>query len=240
MALLVSACGFTEPRKFIVIKENHDIEGSFLINSLIGQRLRQQSSGIVLVCCHQTFKYYESCGKKLGYNLSMSVSKNVLQVIEPLRDMTNLTADVLMDRVFKEINEKLSNLTSDGKKSVTVIIDDLSFFTNMGCSESDLITTGIRLNQLAQQTNGLSIVLKIGLSDLNQHLSNNIEDFSDVTLTVEKLKSGDFWDVDGKLTIKKTNLQGDVPVMENERSLLYFIADHNVKLTVPGEFGLKM
>jgi Elongation complex protein 6 len=240
MALLVSACGFTEPRKFIVIKEKHDIEGSFLINSLIGQRLRQQNAGIILVCCHQKFKYYDSCGKKLGYNLSMSVSRKVLQVIEPLKDMTNIKSDVLMDRVFNEIFEKLSSFESDGKKSVTVIVDDLSFFTNLGCSESDLIRTGIRLHELTQQKNGLSVVLKVGLSDLNHHLSNNIEDFADVTLTVEKLKSGDFWDVDGKLTIKKTNHQGDIPMVENERSLLYFIADHNVKLTVPGEFGLKM
>lgn len=240
MALLVSACGFTEPRKFIIIKENHDIEGSFLISSLIGQRLRQQNAGIVLVCCHQTFKYYDTCGKKLGYNLSMSVGKNVLQIIEPLREMATLDGVELMDRVYNEISEKLTILEKEGKNSITVVIDDLSLFTNFGCSESDLIKIGIRLHQLTKQKDGLSIVLKIGLSDIHQHLSNNIEDFADVALTIERLKSGDFWDVDGKLTIKKTNLQGDVPKVENERSLLYFIADHNVKLTAPGEFGLKM
>lgn len=241
MALLVSACGFTEPRKFIVMKETHDIDGSFLISSLIGHRLRQQQFGIVLVCCQQTFKYYDSCGKKLGYNLTMSVTKKCLQIVEPLRDMLTLNHDALMDRLFDEISEKIQILENDGRKNVTVIIDDFSFFTNLGCSETDLVKTGIKLFKLTQTKENFSVALKIGLSDFHQHLTNNLEDFADVDLTLERLKSGDFWDVDGKLTIRKMNHQKDTPVScESERSLLYFIGDHNVKLTAPGEFGLKV
>jgi Elongation complex protein 6 len=240
MALLVSACGFTEPRKFIVIKETHDIEGSFLISSLIGQRLRQQNSGILLVCCHQTLKYYDACGKKLGYNLTMSVGKNVLQVLEPLRDMMTLRPDELMQKLIEDIKVKLKSFEDEGKKAVTVIIDDFAFFTNLGCSEKDLIRAGNQLFEMTQESDRISVVLKIGLSDMHTHLSNNIEDYGDVVLTIERLRSGDFWDVDGKLTIRKMNHQGEVSAMESERSLLYFIADHNVKLTAPGEFGLKV
>lgn len=240
MALLVSACGFTEPRKFIVIKETLDVDGSFLISSLIGQRLRQQNVGIVLVCCQQTMKYYDTCGKKLGYNLTMSVSKKCLHVIEPLREATTLKEDALMARLLSEINEKVKLLEIDGRKNITVIIDDLGFYTNLGCSEIDLLTTGMKLHKLTQEKDGLSVALKIGLSDLHQNLSNNIEDLADVDLTVERLKSGDFWDVDGKLTIRKMNQQSEMWSTEIERSLLYFIGDHNVKLNAPGEFGLKV
>ena len=241
MALLVSACGFTEPRKFIVIKERLEIDGSFLISSLIGQRLRQQHVGIVLVCCQQTLKYYDSCGKKLGYNLSMSISKKCLQTIEPLREMVTLREDVLMDRLLVEITEKVNVLHNDGRKNITVIIDDFSFFLNLGCSETQLIKIGMQLYELTQENENISVAVKIGLSDLYQHLTYNIEDFADVDLTIEKLKSGDFWDVDGKLTIKKMNHQREVPAtVESERSLLYFIGDHNVKLTAPGEFGLNV
>lgn len=241
MALLVSACGFTEARKFIVIKESQDIDGSFLISSLIGQRLRQQNVGIVLVCCQQTSKYYDSCGKKLGYNLTMSINKKCLHPIEPLREMVALKNDILMDRLLSDISEKVKVLENEGRKNITIIIDDLSFFTNLGCTENDLIKAGMKLYDLTQEKENISVVLKIGLSDFHQHLTSNIEDFADVDLTLERLQSGDFWDVDGRLTIRKMNHQRETPVtVESERSLLYFIGDHNVKLTAPGEFGLKV
>lgn len=236
MALLVSACGFTEPRKFIVIKEARDIDGSFLISALIGQRLRQQSAGIVLVCCQQTLKYYDTCGKKLGYNLTMSVSKKCLHVIEALKECSTLSGNVLMERITETINERLKMLDDDGKKNVTIIIDDFTFFTNFGCTEKDLINAAIKLHDLTQQ-GGISVALKIGLSDLHPNVTNNIEDFADVVLSVERLKSGDFWDVDGKLNIRKMS---ELSTVESERSLLYFVGDHNVKLSAPGEFGLKV
>lgn len=236
---MVSACGFTEPRKFIVIKESNDIDGSFLISSLIGQRLRQQHAGIVLVCCQQTLKYYDTCGKKLGYNITMSVNKKCLHAIEPLREMVTLKNSALMDRLLADVSEKIKALESDGRKNITVIIDDFSFFTNLGCTENDLVKAGMELYNLTQEKVSISVALKIGLSDLHQHLTNNLEDFADVDLTIERLKSGDFWDVDGKLTIRKMNHQRETPAAtESERSLLYFIGDHNVKLTAPGDFFL--
>jgi hypothetical protein len=242
MALLVSACGFTETKRFIVIKEQRDIDGSFLISSLIGQRMRQQNAGIILACCHQTMNYYDTCGKKLGYNLNMSITKKCLHVIEPLRSMVMaLRCDELMDELLKGILQKFKLLQGDGKRNITVIIDDLQVFINLGCSESDLIKFVIKLNTLTQETDGLSLVIKIGLSDLYFNLINVIEDYADVAITVEKLKSGEFFDVDGKLTIRKFNYADDLPVcrLESERSLLYYIGDHNIKLSAPGEFGLK-
>lgn len=239
MALLVSACGFTESKKFIVIKETHDIEGSFLISSLIGQKLRQQSAGILLVCCQQTLKYYDTCGKKLGYNLTMSASKKCLEAIEPLKDMTALKPEEIMERLLGQINEKVASLENEGKKNISIIIDDLAFFTNLGCSEKSLIVLGLKLHELTQMKEGISVTLKIGLSDLHTNLTNNSEDLADVVLTLEKLTSGNFWDVDGKLIIKKVN-HSELSSSESERNLLYFVADHNVKLTAPGEFGLKI
>lgn len=240
MALLVSACGFTEPRKFIVISETCDIDGSFLISSLIGQRLRQQGAGLVLVSCQQTLKYYETCGRKLGSNLSMSIDKKCFHVVEALGEMVTLGRNVLMERLIDGISEKLKLLEEDKKQNLTIIIDDLTFFTNLGCTETDLIKAAMKLHKMTQQRDGLSVVLKIGLSDLYTHLTNNVEDLADVLLTVERLKSGDFWDVDGKLLIKKFKKQGEMRAVESERSLLYFIGDHNVKLSAPGEFGFKI
>lgn len=236
---LVSACGFSEPRKFILINETADIDGSFLISTLIGQRIRQQSSGIVLVCCQQTFKYYEACGRKLGYNLSMSVNKKCLYAVEPLRNATDDENDDILQRTYDEIEEKLKVFESEGKKSVTVIVDDLAFFSNLEVSESRLIGFGMKLHSLSEMNQSVSVAVKIGLSDAFAHLTSNLEDYADVVLRLEKLKSGDFKDIDGKMNIKKFIAQNGMTKFESERTLLYFIGDHNVKLTAPGEFGLK-
>jgi hypothetical protein len=242
MALLVSACGFTEPRKFIVINESCDTDGSFLISSLIGQRLRQQSSGIILLCCHQPLKYYEACGRKLGYNLSMSVSKKSLIAIEPLRDAIEAASlkPIESDKLFDDIHEQIKGFRSAGVRHISVIIDDLAFFVNFGCSEAQLIKFGIKMNELTRQNDDLSVILKIGLSDLHQHLASNILDLSDCSIMVERMKSGDFWDVDGKLIIKKIKCDDNFYSSESERTLLYHIGDHNVKLFAPGEHGLKI
>lgn len=243
MALLVSACGFTEPRKFITVNENADVDGSFLISSLIGQRLRQSNSGLVLVCCCQSLKYYEACGRKLGFNLTMSVSKKNLLVIEQLRDVTALSSkDVktTLDYLSEEIHEKVKSLRSSGMKSISIIVDDLTFFSNLACTEKNLISFGMSLHDLAKSHDDVSLIIKIGLADLHQHLINNLQDLSDVSITVEKLKSGDFWDVDGKLIIRKMKNENGILTIENERNLLYHVGDHNVKLISLGEFGLKI
>lgn len=240
MALLVSACGFTESRKFIIVNENADVDGSFVISSVIGQRLRQQSSGIVLVCCCQSLKFYEACGRKLGYNLSMSVSKKSLLPIEALRDVNNSSSASILDDLYEEIHKKVKDLQSNGMKNISIIIDDLTFFMNFTCSEKQLIALGMKLHKLANDNECLSLIMKIGLADLHQYVTNNLEDLADITVTIEKLKSGDFRDVDGKLVIKKTKIENGISIIESERNLLYHVGDHNVKLMAPGEFGLKI
>lgn len=240
MALLVSACGFTEPRKFIILNENADVDGSFVISSLIGQRLRLQNSGIVLVCCCQSFKYYEACGKKLGFNLSMSVNKKSLLPLEPLRDVINFSPTHILDHLYEEICEKITFMKNSGTKNMSIIIDDLTFFTNLTCTEKQIISFGLKLHELATAHEQLSLIIKIGLADLHQYLTNNLEDFADVSITIEKLKSGDFRDVDGKLKIKKVKSEDGISTIESERNLLYYIGDHNVKLLAPGEIGLKI
>jgi hypothetical protein len=245
MALLVSACGFTEPKKFIMINENSDTSGNFLISTLIGQRLRVQNSGIILVCCSQSLKYYESCGRKLGYNLSMSINKKSTIVIEPLGELSKMSFESasnnkILEQTSDQIKDQITAFRSAGMKNVTLILDDVSLFTNLGYTENELINFGISLRELISQHNDeVSIILKLNLADLHQRLSNNFIDIADVSITTEKLTSGDFWDVDGKLIIKKMKCENGFVVTESNRSLLYHVKDHNVKLMAPGEIGLK-
>lgn len=240
MALLVSACGFNEQRKFTIINENSDTDGTFLISSLIGQRLKQQGSVVLLLCFHQSYKYYEACGKKLGYNLSMSVMKKSLILIESLRDLTTNTklSDHTLDILYENIMKKLNDIKENGAKNITLIFDDFMFLTNLGSSESDILKMIMRLYEY-KQNNELSIIFKFGLADLHKRLTNILDELADVSISVEKLSSGNFWDVDGRLSIKKTKCENGFYSIESEKTFLYHIGDHNIKLLAPGEFGLK-
>lgn len=240
---LLSACGISDPIKFIFIKENCDVDASFLITSLIGQRIRQQNSAIILICAHQSFSYYNLTGMKLGYNLNMAMSKNSVRVIEPMQEMyANNSNQYGFQQLSDKLNEYLKELQDQNKSNVTIILDDVQFFHTCESSyDSGLIKFANNLEQLVINQPNVSIIMKMNLSDLYDVVGNNIEDLADICLTVDPLKSGHFKEVDGKISVQKFNTKSDSSWnrKESERSLLYKINDRNIKIYAPGEFGLK-
>lgn len=232
---ILSACNLTENINYVLIKENADVDGSFLISSLIGQRLKQPNSAVILVAAHQTFDHYNACGMKLGYNLNTSLSKDNLHVIEPMRIILNEN-ELRLYTLFKNIKAIVAAFVLNEKPNVTIFLDDLHFFTNFGATENEMIKFAHQLNILNKQQQVL-IVLKINLSDLYSYVASNIEDIADVVIDIEKLKSGKFREVDGKLIIKMSK---DNMVMSKSRIVLYKANDRNIKVFAPGEIGLKV
>lgn len=241
---LLSACGINEVIKFIFIKENCDVDASFLITSLIGQRIRQQNAAIVLVCAHQSLNYYNLTGMKLGYNLSMAVSKNNVKVIEPMNEIfTNNLDHYSLQQLSNKLSEHIKELLDENKSQITIILDDLQFFhTYESSSDNNLIKFANHLENLIEKHPNVSLILKMNLSNLYEIVANNIEDMADICLTVDPLKSGHFKEVDGKINVQKYNkkVENSWNFKETQRNLLYKINDRNIKVFAPGEFGLKL
>jgi hypothetical protein len=240
---LLSACGISDSIKFIFVKENSDIDASFLISSLIGQRIKQINSGVVLICAHQTLKYYTLNGMKLGYNLSMAITKNNVKVVEPMNEtFKNNLDDYSLSTLQDQLNEYLEELLRDNKSQITIILDNLQYFHNNVTDDKVLINFAHILSKLTRKHKNLSVILKMNLSDLFETVTNIIEDLADLSLNVEPLKSGNFKDVDGKILVKKFSnpSENSWDPVESESNILYKINDRNIKVFAPGEFGLKV
>lgn len=237
---VLSACNLTESINYVFIKENSDVDGSFLISSLIGQRLKQPNSAVVLIATHQTYNHYSSCGMKFGYNLCANLSKNNLHIIEPMKMILSNNAFNL-SIIFQNIKNIVDDFIMNGKSYVTIFLDNLQYFTIFGATESEMIKFAHQLSFLNKQY-GVLIVLKTNLSDLYAYVATNVEDIADVVIDVEKLKSGMFKEVDGKLIIKKNGQPCKKSILSNflEKIVLYKSNDRNIRVFAPGEIGLKI
>ena len=236
---ILSACNLNDPISFLFIKENTDIDGSFLLSSLISQRLKEQNSGTIMICTHHTFDHYNSCCMKLGCNLSSSVAKNILHVIEPMKDVLR-NDDITLNSLLENIKVRFATYMEQNVSKVNIFIDDLQFYANFGSNENEMIKFSHQLKSLSTTENA-RIVLKMNVSNLYAFACNNIEDISDVVIDVNELKSGKFKEVDGKLVIqKKTHAINENLMISEAKNILYKANDRNIKVFAPGEIGLRV
>ena len=246
-ASVLISCGLNEKnlQKFTFLREDVDVDGSFLISCILGQRIKYQETGTILICFHHAYQHYVSAGQRLGYNLNTSIDKGNLTTIEPLDDIAEklFTSFFLHSSKEELLNEFLQSIQSHivdmfnvkNKKSVTVIIDDISVLINLGVSELQALRFCRKIQSLTEkQFSNLSIVLKVNTCELYERLCSNLEDLADVEIKLVKLKSGNFKEVDGKLVCVKKCLNGV------EKVMLYKVNERNVKIFAPGEVGIKV
>ncbi|XP_055379533.1 elongator complex protein 6 [Condylostylus longicornis] len=257
-ASLLLACGLNEQKlpSAIHLSEESDIDGSFLISSILGQRLRIQNSGVILICLQQNYQHYMNAGIRLGYNLNMFNGKN-LYVHEPILDIIksnfceNSTApsseindSIFSDEIFKFI-EKIIKEKFIEKTSITIILDNLSILMNMGESYRSILKFYENLkefieNIMNESTKSITLLTKLNNCDLFNVLDNNLIRMSDLHIRVVKLKSGAFKEVDGKLIITKDEIIEFCQINKNEKNILYKVNDKNIKIFNPGEVGIKI
>lgn len=228
--------------RFVFLREDNDIDGSFFISSILGQRLKGQDTGTVLLCLQHSFQHYSSAGVRLGYNLNVSRDKGALVAIEPLLDLAeNLfksnylsgSGEQILESLWLEIKQTVARLL-ETKHSITLIIDNLSALIDFGVDEN-------RITELCQSlchnsSDRLSVVAKINTSQLFEGLCSNLEDLADIEIKIEKLKSGNFREVDGRIVCLKRDENG---YDKTEKTILYKVNDRNVKVFAPGEVGVK-
>lgn len=239
------ACGLNEQQlpKLIFLREETDVDGSFLISCIMGQRLKIQNAGTILVCLHHTYQHYSNAGIRLGFNLNMAIEKGGLSIIDPLCDLADnlLTSSYftpsqehLLSHLWTVLEEKITQIQAN-KSLVTVIIDDVSALINLGATENMILRFCRRLQKLADGKDGLSVVIKLNTSHLYEHLCNNLEGMADAEIQINKLKSGNFKEVDGKLvSIRRNAANGCI-----QKSMLYKVNERNIKIFAPGEVGIK-
>ncbi|XP_073818630.1 elongator complex protein 6 [Musca autumnalis] len=250
-ASVLFACGLNEQKlpSFIHISEESNVDGSFLISSILGQRLRISNAGTLLVCLQHNYQHYFNAGMRLGYNCNIFLGKT-LGIIDPSNDMAKdflsckwLSREhKLSDLLLNDIREQLTTGTTfTARIHNTVIIDNLSILYNLGASKEDIQQLCHGLVALTREFPNLSIITKMSNSDLYTLDDNNVSKLGSVHIQVIKLKSGVFREVDGKLLIKRSQDEEDNCFESNytTKEVLYKVNDRNVKIFNPGEIGLK-
>lgn len=250
---LLLACDLNESKlpPFVLVQEDCGIDGSFLVSSILGQRLKVQNTGTVLVCLHHSVQHYVGAGTRLGFNLNMARDKGTLIVVDVLEDLSNdqsFTSKYLqqssLTTLMTQIEESVEKLLST-KQSCTVVIDNVAALIDLNgnadavqrfCNQLVAWATTTATNTTTAADNRISIVLKFNTSNLYPHIVNNLEDFAVSHVHFVRLPSGNFKEVDGKIVYRKRAPNGYDSI---EKQLLYKVNDRNVKIFLPGEIGVK-
>lgn len=249
-ASILLATGLNESKLpfLIFFEENIGANASFLINCILSQRLKVPNNKIILCCCHQSFEHYHNAGLRLGYNLNTYKENKRITTIEPLEDISiNYLSSKYLDRdsvqVFNHFKESITTTIRkfDFNSNIILIIDDISFLTNFGVNEQELVQFIKFLRELKNEFIELSLLLKINTSEAFEFFSNFMRDEADMTILIEKMKSGNFREVDGKLSIFKANDEKQL-LRPNDvvKTILYKVTDKAVKIFAPGEVGIKI
>lgn len=237
------ACELNEQKlpKFVLIQEKSGADATFLVTSLIGSCLKSQQNGVQLVCLHHISQHYISAAARLGYNLSIAREKGRLVITEPLADIgqnylsskyLSESKQSILDSLFQTLKEGIDEQIQN-KEHITVIIDNITTFVDLGFSKNLVLQFSHKLINLANSH--ISIVLKINTSNLYEDYVTSLEDYADSNYLVTKMISGEFHEVDGKIIYKKRS-----DFTHISKTILYKVGDKNIKIFQPGEVGVKV
>lgn len=240
---LLLACDLNDAKlpPFVFVQEDCGVDGSFLVSSILGHRLKVQNTGTVLVCLHHTVQHYAGAGMRLGFNLNMARDKGTLAVLDVLEHLsTDLFTSKYLERtalttLLTDIVECVERLLST-KQSCTIVIDNVSALIELNGSVDGVLRFCHRLIALTDADNRISVVVKFNTSNLYPHIVSNLVDSAAAHVHFVRLPSGNFKEVDGKIVYRKRATNG---YDSSEKQLLYKLNDRNVKVFLPGEIGAK-
>lgn len=240
---LLLACDLNESKlpPFVFLQEDCGIDGSFLVSSILGQRLKVQNGGTVLVCLHHTVQHYAGAGMRLGFNVNMARDKGTLAVVDVLEDLSKnlFTSKYLAKSALTTLLTDIEGLVDTlltSKQNCTVIIDNISVLIELTGSVDAVLRFCNRLIALTSDNSRISVVIKFNTSNLYPHIVNHLSDAAWSHVHFARLPSGNFKEVDGKIVYRKRAANG---YASSEKQLLYKVNDRNVKIFLPGEIGVK-
>lgn len=244
--VLVACAVHSEPLpRLTLIKQDSGVDGSFLIAATLGRCLKtSKDNHVLLVVTHHTYHHYSSACMKIGFNLGPARDSGQLEIFDVGAELYCKYPDSYPS--LNAIKEQVEVFLQTHPKA-TIFMDDLSYFLNFDHSEAQLIDF---VEKLADQTNDNdqrqhSLVIKLNTADLWPTLCANLDDMAQTEIRLERLESGQFREVDGRLIVrcypteKDGGDQGLMRVKVVNNSMLYKVNERNVKVFVPGEFGIK-
>lgn len=237
------ACELNEQKlpSFVLIQENSGADASFLITSLIGNCLKYQQNGVVLICLHHIAQHYTSAAARLGYNIGMARDKGRLIITETLADIGQNSLNSIyfskpkaemLDSMLQGIKDDVEQQLQSQEHS-TIVIDSVVTLIDLGCPKDLVLQFCHKL--ISFGSDRISVTLKVNSSNLYADLIASLEDYAGSNYLVTKMKSGEFHEVDGKIIYKKRSQD----FKHITKTILYKVGDKNIKIFQPGEIGVR-
>ncbi|XP_050081811.1 uncharacterized protein LOC126569053 isoform X2 [Anopheles aquasalis] len=235
-----------EKPRITLVQERTDTDGSFLIATLLTNYLKlSPRNHVLLFATHQNASHYTSACQKLTFNTSAAIESGQLCIVDVLAQLYadcdgGNTPAPNGNRLLQSIIERLRALSPT--QDTLVIVDDLGFFANLHpTGEDEVIDFAEELLCTVFQA-VQHIVLKVNISECYRRLCAYISDLAQVNITLEPLPSGNFREVDGRLTVYRLAGESDrdlVQLREHHRTLLYKVCDRQIRTYLSGELGIK-
>ncbi|XP_035775707.1 uncharacterized protein LOC118457885 [Anopheles albimanus] len=237
-----------EKPRITLVQEQIDTDGSFLIATLLTNYLKLSARNhVLLFATHRNASHYASACQKLTFNTSAAIESGQLCIVDVLAELYadcnacdgGNTPAPNGNKLLQSIIERLRALSPT--QDTLVIIDDLGLFTTLHpTGEDEVIDFAEELLCTAYQP-VQHIVIKVNISECYRRLCAYISDLAQVNITLAPLPSGNFREVDGRMTVHRlAGTDGDlVPLREQHRTLLYKVCDRQVRTYLSGELGIK-
>lgn len=234
--ILLQVLNIQEKDKLILIKEDTDSDGNFIIAHALRHILQYENNGVCLTMLQNNLIHYQTVGKRLNYNLQENITSKRAAAIESLTifvedigaaepKLLNGDTEMVVNKLYKDIENQLQDLLEKCSGLIYVVIDNLSCLLDIGWQLKQCI---FLVNMLINFNDRVNVIVSVHqASSDDQYLATTMNYISDLIVSVESLKAGRSPIVTGILSIKRSNMS-----IENYH---FKTSEKGVKIFKPGD-----
>ncbi|KAI3906574.1 hypothetical protein MKW98_009482 [Papaver atlanticum] len=235
-------------RRVILIEDQVETSGAFVLHHLIKRSLSIESSEIVIfVALSKPFSHYDRILRKLGCNLVAQRENGKFIFIDMLKlecpdgDEGNGVGGGLIDlyRKIQKFVEVNASTSPELNRCITVMMDDLSLLEVAAKGSSTYVLDFLHYCHTLTSENGCSLVVlnhsDIYSSKTGSTLILQMEYLADVVVQAEPLVTGLATDVHGQLTVlNKGAIDEHGGVRSKLHNFHFKVKENSVEYFYPG------
>lgn len=232
---------------FIFIKEEHGIDASFLVGTLMWNALHSEA-GLCLLSVHNSSNHYQYIGNKLGFNLQESQEGGHALVVDVMKcivqsfngNTDNTKIDFLSEN--KECLHKLYNILESSVTKlkeqhdcVYIIIDNVSDLLSLGHSVKDIILFLYYCRTLVFKICGVTLVVCAHNSEHDNDtnlICNAMMHIAEYKIKVSGLSTGFSPNVSGRIQTERRDI--GLEYWTEKKEFQYKLSDRQIKIFAPG------
>lgn len=234
---------------FIFIKEEHGIDATFLVGSLMLNALHSDA-GLCLLSVHNSSNHYQYIGNKLGFNLQecqesghtivFDVTKCIVESLSDVNDnskidfLSNNSNQICLRKLYIALEKSVFKL-KEQHGCVYLIIDNVSDFVSLGHSAKDIISFLYYCRVLLYTIHGLTLVVCAHNSENDKDsnlICNAMMHVAEYKMKVSGLATGFSQNVSGKVETERRDVC--LEYWTEKKDFQYKLTDRQIKVFAPG------